>query len=165
MGAMMWQNAYDTPLQSAFVVKQKVRTMRLDDLLYGEPVFLLKIDTEGWDAKVLRGASDYFSRKLIRFVIFEYHRKWRVAGHSLKNASATLYGYGYLCFLITADALVPVYDRWWQRMYEDYTWKNVFCGQSGDASLFDVYISYGTQRATLQFALENLVAQPEERPH
>jgi FkbM family methyltransferase len=51
----------------------EVPTIRLDELLGGEAIDLLKIDAEGADAWVVEGARSLFEAGLIRTVLFENH--------------------------------------------------------------------------------------------
>jgi FkbM family methyltransferase len=52
-------------------VSYEVESVRLDDVIAGRHVGVLKIDVEGHEVKALEGASDSIGRGLIRDVIFE----------------------------------------------------------------------------------------------
>lgn len=65
-----------------------------------ESVDILKIDAEGWDLFVLRGARDLLSRQGVGIVQFEYNRAWRQSGATLKAAFSLLESYGYEVFLL-----------------------------------------------------------------
>ena len=52
----------------------EVQTVRLDDLIAGRQVGVLKIDVEGHELAALQGASRSLSAGLIRDVIFEEHQ-------------------------------------------------------------------------------------------
>lgn len=66
---------------------------------------LLKIDTEGYDLHVLRGARQALERHAIGMVQFEYNRPWMFAGSTLQAASAFLEECGYDLFLLNATGL------------------------------------------------------------
>jgi len=121
-------------------------------------VHLLKVDAEGHDPLVLRGARRLLSRFQIKFIVFEYDVAWREAGHGLlpRVVIEELRDLGYVCFLMTKAALLPVFGKWWLNAYETITWGNFFCGQERDHDLFDAYMAYGTNNYTLAFALTNL---------
>jgi FkbM family methyltransferase len=55
-------------------LSHEVETVRLDDLIAGRPVGVLKIDVEGHELAALQGASSSLSAGLIRDVIFEDHQ-------------------------------------------------------------------------------------------
>jgi len=55
-------------------VSHQVETVRLDDVIAGRHVGLLKIDVEGHELAALEGASRSLSAGLIREVIFEDHQ-------------------------------------------------------------------------------------------
>lgn len=139
-----------------------VRLVTLDQYPGVEKSFvhLLKIDTEGYDPLVLRGASTLFSENRVKFVVFEYSFLWKGGGHSLQQVVTDLFSYGYLCFFILTVTLVPLSGHWWQRHYESYTWRNVFCGWGSDHDLFVAYVSYGVNRYTMSYALHNLQVIP-----
>ena len=67
-----------------------------------------------------------------------------------------MHSYGYVCFLMTRAALVPLHSSWWQDIYSAIKWANVFCGQSADHDLFDAYVAYGTNNYTLAHAFNHL---------
>lgn len=50
-----------------------VETRRLDDLLDGEKVTLMKLDVEGHEAEVLRGAEGLLRERLVTHVVYEDH--------------------------------------------------------------------------------------------
>jgi FkbM family methyltransferase len=65
----------------------------------------LKIDVEGYDLHVLRGAREYLARRAIGFVQFEYNVEWALAGSTLAAALDLLSSYGYEVFLLRSDGL------------------------------------------------------------
>ena len=52
----------------------EVATVRLDDVIAGRNVGVLKIDVEGHELSALEGASDSLVRHLIRDIVFEDHQ-------------------------------------------------------------------------------------------
>jgi FkbM family methyltransferase len=74
----------------------QVSTIRLDELVAGEAIDLLKIDAEGADAWVLEGARGLFEAGLIRTVLFENHPVGCDRfGIDRDAASAVLRSYGF----------------------------------------------------------------------
>jgi FkbM family methyltransferase len=65
----------------------------------------LKIDTEGYDLRVLRGASQLLQKLAIGIVQFEYNSPWALAGSTLADAYRLLEGYGYTVFLLRPTGL------------------------------------------------------------
>uniref|UniRef100_A0A7S1W681 Methyltransferase FkbM domain-containing protein n=1 Tax=Alexandrium catenella TaxID=2925 RepID=A0A7S1W681_ALECA len=141
----------------------EVDAVSLDGLFAagGRRIHLLKVDTEGFDPVVLRGASQLLSQRLVKFLVFEYSSKWRLAGHklTLKGVVGKLEQQGYSCFFMKPHVLVPLTGKWWQDVYElkhQIFVVNVFCGQTADHDLFDAYVGFGTSSYTLLYALANL---------
>jgi len=54
---------------------------------------ILKIDAEGFDLDVLRGAGGAIGRRSIRWIQFEYNTHWRIRGSTLLAAARLLKGY------------------------------------------------------------------------
>jgi FkbM family methyltransferase len=54
-------------------VTHEIRTVRLDELIAGRRVGVLKIDVEGHELAALEGASDALAAGLVRDVVFEEH--------------------------------------------------------------------------------------------
>lgn len=72
-------------------------------------VFLIKVDAEGHDFKVLKGAQNLFQQKRVTFVLFEASSNGMV-----KEIVEFMKPSGYLCFLFTPSQMVPVeVDKWW----------------------------------------------------
>jgi FkbM family methyltransferase len=76
-------------------------------------VDVLKIDTEGYDFRVIQGAEALLREKAVGIVQFEYNAPWARAGSTLAAATAYLEGYGYRVFLIRTTGLHPLnYAKW-----------------------------------------------------
>ena len=65
----------------------------------------VKIDTEGFDLKVLKGATQAIINNKIGFIQFEYNQSWLLLGATLAEAYELLESNGYAIFLIKADGL------------------------------------------------------------
>jgi FkbM family methyltransferase len=85
-----------------------VRSVTVDALLQEHdmmPLDYLKIDAEGFDLHVLRGARASLRSKAIRFLQFEYNDAWLRAGSTLGAALGLLHECGYVTFLLKGNAL------------------------------------------------------------
>jgi FkbM family methyltransferase len=77
---------------------------------------VLKIDAEGFDARVLRGTLEMLRSRRIGIVQFEYNRAWQLAGETLYGIYTLLEGFGYRVFLLKRTGLYTLdYAR-----YEEY---------------------------------------------
>jgi FkbM family methyltransferase len=65
----------------------------------------LKIDAEGYDFYVLRGASKLLAAKRVTMGQFEYGDAWRLSGSTLTFAIRWLADLGYECFLLKGSGL------------------------------------------------------------
>lgn len=74
-------------------------------------ITLLKIDTEGHDPSVLRGAVDMLSDGKIEMIQFEYTHRWITSGNFLRDVFRLLEPYGYRIGKITPFA-IEFYDGW-----------------------------------------------------
>jgi len=86
-----------------------VRVRRFDELWLelGRPtVDVLKIDAEGFDLQVLRGATEALQMGAVRVIQFEYDAPWARAGSTLGAALDYLRGYGYQTFLLRQQGLL-----------------------------------------------------------
>jgi FkbM family methyltransferase len=68
-----------------------------------DSVDLVKVDAEGFDLDVLRGAERIIQRRSIRWIQFEYNVHWRVRGATLLAAERLLDGYEL--YVISPDGL------------------------------------------------------------
>jgi FkbM family methyltransferase len=103
---------------------------------------MLKIDAEGFDLHVLRGAERCLREATIDVIQFEYNRPWIVAGATLGAAVHLLEQLEYTVFVVTPDGLRPLeYDR------------------------FGETFGYANLAAVAPRRLEALAAQPQTRTH
>lgn len=107
-------------------------------------VFLLKVDAQGHDDQVLRGARRLLSAGLVRFVIFEYggHGAVPSEDRSLWATVSFLWDHGMACFLVFEQLLVPVSGPWWMDPYDaagaaylGLQSSDLFCGGVHDPGL------------------------------
>jgi len=88
--------------------KRQVRVVTIDDeidRLGLEHVDLLKIDAEGMDLHVLRGAQQALRTQRIRVAQFEYGPAWMPASSTLLAAFQMLRGHGYEVLALLPDGL------------------------------------------------------------
>jgi FkbM family methyltransferase len=85
-------------------------------------VDFLKIDTEGFEMPILRGARGSLGSGRIGCVQFEYGGTWLDAGESLRNAAELFQSAGWSLFRLLPDALEAVtYDH---RAHENFKYTN-----------------------------------------
>jgi FkbM family methyltransferase len=94
---------------------RKVPVVTLDqellDLSYN--IDFLKIDAEGYDLKVLKGAEALLKTGRIRFIQFEYNAHWLAVGSSLADARHFLMSLGFNLLLIRRSGLHPLNYTFW----------------------------------------------------
>jgi FkbM family methyltransferase len=73
-----------------------------------EKVDFLKIDAEGYDLHVLRGAKKSISEHRIDAIQFEYNAPWQLVGSSLVDAYELLNSSGYKVFLLKESGLFDI---------------------------------------------------------
>jgi len=72
---------------------------------------ILKIDAEGFDLHVLKGAASTLRERRVGIVQFEYNAPWAAAGSTLAHAREFLNACGYQIMLLKGDGLYfPRYD-------------------------------------------------------
>ena len=106
------------PVEDASV-ERAVTLTTLDDeaaRLGLESIDFVKIDAEGHDLHVLRGAAGLLSEQRIGAVQFEYHKLWAATGSTLGEATSLLRSAGYELFRVRASGL----DRFEYEPYRDY---------------------------------------------
>lgn len=93
---------------SSHATARNVRAVTIDELVSKSEVQsldYLKVDAEGHDLHVLRGAADTLRGGRARAVQFEYNLPWRKTGSSLADAYALLESLGYETFLLKGPRL------------------------------------------------------------
>ncbi len=74
-------------------------------------ISLIKVDTEGNDFNVIRGAKGLFDQSKIGILQFEYNWRWIEFGFYLKDVFLFLQGRPYCLGKLTRDG-VELYDTW-----------------------------------------------------
>jgi FkbM family methyltransferase len=100
--------------QTESTTTEEVVTTTLDSYVGNADVghvALLKIDTEGHDLAVLRGAQQLFAKHLILVAQFEYNHRWIYARSYLRDSFELLRPYGYRIGKLTPNG-VEFYDVW-----------------------------------------------------
>uniref|UniRef100_A0A383W2E1 Methyltransferase FkbM domain-containing protein n=1 Tax=Tetradesmus obliquus TaxID=3088 RepID=A0A383W2E1_TETOB len=93
-----------------------------------QQLFLLKIDTEGFDVLVLQGARKALAAHKIDIVLFEYHGigLWgKTPAFTLKAVTADMEMLGYICYL--EGKLLTRLTGCWNDAFEFKAWSNVVC--------------------------------------
>jgi FkbM family methyltransferase len=91
---------------------------------------LLKIDTEGFDLKVMKGATSLLSRT--RFVQFEYNSSWVYAGSSLYEAQLFCAELGFTIYLVRSTGIHPFRRDFWG---EYFGYSNFFLCRQTDVDI------------------------------
>lgn len=92
----------------------EVPLLRLDDYppIAGDAAIpLVKVDTEGNDFNVIRGAQALFDSQRIEMLQFEYNWRWLAFGHVLREVFEWMSGRGYTIGLLTQDA-IELHAEW-----------------------------------------------------
>lgn len=116
-----------------------VQVVSLDEIFLETSfnVDFLKIDTEGYDLKVLKGAESLLRKRRIRFVQFEYNSYWLGAGSSLKEAISFLQNVGLDLLLIRSTGLHPFDYSFWG---DYFRYSNFLAYQREDKHLLEAVI-------------------------
>jgi FkbM family methyltransferase len=83
-------------------------------------VDFLKIDAEGYDMRVLRGAKAMLQNQRIGIVQFEYNRPWQLAGDTLAGAMQFLSELNYRVWVLTRTLMFSI-DYFRYEEYFEYT--------------------------------------------
>lgn len=105
---------HSSPGASAYVATEQVVTTTLDayaDRFRLDTIALIKIDTEGHDLAVLRGAHRLLAENRITIAQFEYNHRWVDARSFLRDAFELLVPLGYHIGKLTPRG-VEFYPRW-----------------------------------------------------
>ena len=91
-------------------IRREVRVVTLDSIcreLQLEVVDLLKIDAEGYDFNVLRGAEGLLMQRRVGVVQFEYNLPWANAGGTLAAALDLFHRAGYKVYALKGAGIHP----------------------------------------------------------
>jgi len=86
----------------------KVSMTTIDEEVYSngvENVSLLKIDVEGYESEVIKGASESLKKGLVDCIQFEYGEGWLEAGNTLTNVIMFLSRMGFEIFMLQKSSL------------------------------------------------------------
>lgn len=101
---------------SGFSLEGEVPVRTVDSIcseLDIEQIDLLKVDTEGYDFHVLRGASTMITSQRVLAIQFEYGNGWARAGSTLFHCLEWLSDRNYKTYILTAAGHRPFdYARW-----------------------------------------------------
>jgi FkbM family methyltransferase len=78
----------------------------------------LKIDAEGADFLIIKGATNLMHNCQLRCIQFEYNLAWANAGSSLGEAKALLESKGYSVFIIRPNGLYTIDLGYWGEYYQ-----------------------------------------------
>lgn len=87
-----------------------------------DKIDFLKIDTEGAELDVLKGATSLLQSNKIETIQFEYGGTYTDAGITLKEICTLLTQYGYIIFRILPDGLAYIHS--WHDSLENYRYSN-----------------------------------------
>ena len=79
---------------------------------------ILKIDTEGYDLHVLRGAENLLRNQSIGIIQFEYNAPWADAGSTLTGARRLLNRHGYEVFLLKSTGIYRIDFAYFGEFYQ-----------------------------------------------
>ena len=97
---------------------EKVPTVTLDEYCRASnirDILFLKIDAEGHDLRVLRGAVNLLKNQHIKYVQFEYNATWIASRSFLRDAFELLQGQGYQIGKVHLD-FVEQFAQWDYRL-------------------------------------------------
>lgn len=104
------------------ITKIDVDVRRLQDVIPGEHVHVLKIDTEGHELEVLRGCEAMLDNKAIDHIQFEYGGCFRDAGLKLNDVVEFLHQFDYGVY----DLLETGFKRIENYQDRNYRWCNFY---------------------------------------
>lgn len=79
---------------------------------------MLKIDAEGYDLHVLRGADNLLRNQSIGVIQFEYNAPWAEAGSTLTRARRLLARHGYEVFLLKSTGIYRIDFAYFGEFFE-----------------------------------------------
>lgn len=129
--ASMSKAGYNQSPQHSRAVKVPITTIDAFVEKQGlERIDYCKIDTEGFDALVVRGAERTLRARKISLLQFEYNDVWnRVDNrvHNLRSTTEFLESLGYDCYLLGRRNMVQLTRGLWDPSFEIMAWSNCFC--------------------------------------
>ncbi len=94
----------------------------------------LKIDVEGYDFHVLKGAVKCLEEKKIKFIQFEYNSPWAKTGSTLFNAIIFLKNFNYNVYILRSEGL---YNFNYDRYGEFFRYSNFFAVSKTNVHLIE----------------------------
>eukprot|EP00933_Yihiella_yeosuensis_P072874 TRINITY_DN8141_c0_g1_i1.p1 TRINITY_DN8141_c0_g1~~TRINITY_DN8141_c0_g1_i1.p1 ORF type:complete len:484 (+),score=80.76 TRINITY_DN8141_c0_g1_i1:63-1514(+) len=134
-------------------------------------VFLMKIDCEGHDGKVLLGSENLLRSGRVKYLIFEH-----VSGANemqLDDIMEKLWNYGYGCFLILDRFLTPLSYGWLHPLYRDRSRGgmtsnvDIFCAHPQDSDLTAViegFVTHSIAKKAKEIAYAALAEWKKQKP-
>jgi FkbM family methyltransferase len=88
----------------------------------------IKIDTEGHDAKIIKGAKRTLFEKKITAMVFESGHMWP-AEDTLEDITRMMEDYGYACYFDYSNGMVKLTHGCWANKYGEASkiWGNTLC--------------------------------------
>lgn len=105
----------------------KVKTYDLDSFCqeyHISTIDFLKIDTEGSELDILKGAQQLLAAHKIKYIQFEYGGTYVDAKTTLKEVFTCLKSNNYLVFRIVPNVLIKINN--WRDSLETYNYSNYF---------------------------------------
>ncbi len=121
-------------------IRTEVEVTTLDTELrerqYDEVDFV-KVDAEGQDFAVMKGAARLLSAGAVRFLQFEYHATWAQSGATLRAAFDFLSLHGYHAYLLKGQAL---YEPNYEAYGEYFSYSNYVAVRRSDVHLVEPHV-------------------------
>mmetsp|Transcript_66651 Transcript_66651/g.126964 ORF Transcript_66651/g.126964 Transcript_66651/m.126964 type:complete len:425 (+) Transcript_66651:74-1348(+) len=115
-------NPCDVPVKTVDSILQELAVEDADILL---------IDTEGYDAEVLKGAKRTLAK--VRYLEFEVHRDIKPwSSVSLKSVVTDLDQQGFDCYWAGNNGKLTDIKNCWSDLFERGMWSNAVCARRGD---------------------------------
>ncbi len=167
--------------------REKVKVIALDELAADmdiASIAFLKVDVEGNDFEVLRGATNLFRQHRIRFVVFEASDVWEQHAaaaaaddesrqklpQSFRQQIVTALEFmektgDYSCYLVAPEFLVPLSGHWFSYTYSNTKRPyNVLCGWRKDPALLALLRLYSVSPRSAQFSLASVPPSTARNP-